>query len=140
MLRTIGTADARDKLAEIINKVAYGGQRYVLQRRGQPLAALISAAEFQSLVTLLSERGALDVIHDIPVRVRFDGKQYFVSDDEFDLYGEGPSLEAAKEDYWQAVQDYVEGLEADADHLAPYLAARLARLQRLLSSSEGDTL
>ena len=140
MLRTIGTTDARAKLAEIVNKVAYGGQRYVLQRRGQPLAALISAAEFQSLVALLSGNGALDTVHGIAVRVRFDGERYFVSDDEFDLYGEGPSLEDAKTSYWLAVQDYVEDLEADADHLAPYLAARLTRLRRLLSSSEGDTL
>ena len=142
MLRTIGTADARDRLAKVINQVAYGGQRYMLQRRGQPLATLISAVEFQALVALLSAHGALDVVHDIPVRVRFDGERYFVSDDEFDLYGEGPSLEAAKDDYWLAVQDYVEDLEADTDHLAPYLAARLARLRMLLSlpEPEGDAL
>lgn len=138
MFRTIGTADARDGLAEIVNKVVYGGQRYMLQRRGQSLAVLISAAEFQALVALLSQNGASDVIHGIPVRVRFDGEQYFVSDDEFDLYGEGPSLEAAEADYWLAVQDYAQDLEADANHLAPYLEARLARLRRLLSSSEDD--
>lgn len=134
MLRTIGTADARDGLAEIVNKVAYGGQRYMLQRRGQSLAALISAAEFQALVALLSKNGASDVIHSIPVRVRFDGERYFVSDDEFDLYGEGPSLEAAETDYWLAVQDYMEDLEADVDHLAPYLAVRLQRLLALLEN------
>lgn len=138
MLRTIGTADARDRLAEVINQVAYGGRRYMLQRRGQPLATLISAAEFQALVALLSAHGALDVVHDIPVRVRFDGELYFVSDDEFDLYGDGISLDAAKADYWLAVQDYVDDLEADTERLAPYLAARLTRLRRLLSLSEDD--
>ena len=138
MLRRIGTADARENLAEIINEVTYGKQRYILQRRGRSLAALISATEFQDLITLLSANGALDAVHNIPVRVRFDGEQYFVSDDEFDLYGEGPSLAAAKEDYWLAVQDYVDDLETDADHLAPYLAARLARLRKLLASSEAD--
>jgi len=139
MVRTIGTADARERLAEVINQVAYGGYRYVFQRRGQSLATLISAAEFQSLVSLLSENGALDVVHNIPVRVRFDGERYFVSDDEFDLYGEGSSLEAARKDYWLAVQDYMEDLEADSDRLAPYLAARLARLRTLLSDPENSS-
>ena len=62
----------------------------MLQRWGQPLATLISAAEFQDLGALLSKNGALDVAHNIPVRVRFDGERYFVSDNELDLYGEGP--------------------------------------------------
>jgi prevent-host-death family protein len=136
MLRTIGTADARDDLAEIVNKVAYGGQRYMLQRRGQSLAALISAAEFQALIALLSKNGASDVIRGIPVCVRFDGERYFVSEDEFDLYGEGISLESAKDDYWLAAQDYMKDLEADVDHLAPYLAVRLQRLLALLENDD----
>ncbi len=72
-------------------------------------------------------------IHGLPVQIRFDGERYFISDDQFDLYGEGHTLDQARQDYWLAVQDYLSDLEADADRLAPYLADRLTRLRDALS-------
>jgi prevent-host-death family protein len=39
----------RANLAEIINKVAYGGERAVLQRRGKPAAALVSMEDLKLL-------------------------------------------------------------------------------------------
>jgi hypothetical protein len=71
-------------------------------------------------------------------RSRFDGDRYFIADDQFDLYGEGPTLEAAQRDYWLSAQDYLADLEADADRLAPYLADRLVRLRALLASDTPD--
>ncbi len=135
---TIGTTEARERLAHVLNEVAYGGRRYIVERRGQPLAAIVPAAEYDALLKMLSGAGVSDEIHGIPVQIRFDGERYFVSDDQFDLYGEGSILKAARQDYWLAVQDYVADLEADADHLAPYLADRLSRLRALLSSYEPD--
>jgi len=135
---TIGTTEARERLAHVLNEVAYGGRRYIVERRGQPLAAIVPAAEYDALLKMLSGAGVSDEIHGIPVQIRFDGERYFVSDDQFDLYGEGSILKAARQDYWLAVQDYVADLEADADHLAPYLADRLSRLRALLSSHEPD--
>lgn len=133
---TIGTTKAREKLANVLNEVAYGGRRYIVQRRGQPLVAIIPAAEYDALLKMLSGAGVSDEIHGIPVQIRFDGERYFVSDDQFDLYGEASTLEAACQDYWLAVQDYLADLETDADHLAPYLAERLSRLRALLSNVE----
>lgn len=132
----IGTAEARDRLADLLNDVAYGGRRYIVERRGRPLAALIPATEYESLLRLLAGDGVASRIHGIPVLIRFDGDTYFVSDDQFDLYGQGPTLEAAREDYWRAVQDYRADLEADAHRLAPYLADRLARLRALLAEED----
>ena len=80
-----------------------------------------------------------DRIHGIPVHVYFDGSRYFIRDDQFDLYGEGTTLESARQDYWLAVQDYLADLEADADRLAPYLADRLTRLRALLTANEQDS-
>lgn len=136
--KTIGTTEARDRLAHVLNEVAYGGRRYIVERRGKPLAAIIPAAEYDALLKLLAGSGLTDEIHGIPVKVRFDGDRYFFSDDEFDLYGEGPTLEAARQDFWAALQDYLADLEADADRLAPYLADRLARLRALLADDEPD--
>ena len=55
MLNTVSTAEARKKLAEIVNKVAYGKEPVVLTRRGEKLAALISIEEFE-LLQLIEDR------------------------------------------------------------------------------------
>ena len=135
---TIGTTEVRDRLAHVLNEVAYGSQRYIVERRGKPLAAIIPATEYEALLEMLADAGVRGEIHGIAVRIRFDGDCYFISDDQFDLYGEGSSLKTARRDYWLAVQDYRADLEADADRLAPYLADRLTRLRTLLTAEAND--
>ncbi|MBI5559304.1 MAG: type II toxin-antitoxin system Phd/YefM family antitoxin [Deltaproteobacteria bacterium] len=49
MTTTISIADARKKIADIVNKVAYGKEPIVLTRRGQGVAALISIDELELL-------------------------------------------------------------------------------------------
>lgn len=49
MLNKITTADARKKFATIINRVAYGKESFVLTRRGEPLAALVSMEDLRLL-------------------------------------------------------------------------------------------
>lgn len=135
---TIGASEARKRLAHVLNEVAYGSQRYIVERRGKPLAAIIPAGEYVALLEMLTDTGVRSEIHGIPVQIRFDGDRYFISDDQFDLYGEGPTLEAARRDYWLTVQDYLADLETDADRLAPYLADRLTRLHALLAAEATD--
>jgi prevent-host-death family protein len=48
-MTTVTTAEARKKLAEIVNKVAYGKEPIVLTRRGEEIAALISMEELELL-------------------------------------------------------------------------------------------
>lgn len=49
MLKKITTADARKKLANIINHVAFGNDSFVLTRRGEPIAAIVSMKELKLL-------------------------------------------------------------------------------------------
>ena len=49
MHNTVSTAEARKKLAEIVNRVAYGKEPIVLTRRGEKIAALISMEELELL-------------------------------------------------------------------------------------------
>ena len=49
MHNTISTAEARKKLAEIVNRVAYGKEPIILTRRGEKIAALISMEELELL-------------------------------------------------------------------------------------------
>ena len=41
-MTTMSIAEARNGLADAINRVSYGGERVVFARRGKPVAALIS--------------------------------------------------------------------------------------------------
>lgn len=138
MCPIVSISDAREKLSNVLNEVAYGHERYIVERRGQPLAAIIPASDYNDLLTLLGENGVLSEVQGIPVTIRFSGEAYFVSDDRFNLYGEGNTLEAARQDYRVAVQEYRDDLEAHAGHLAPYLAEHLAQLRALESTPATD--
>lgn len=48
-LARIATTDARDDLAELVNAVAYGGSRIILQRHGRDLAALVPLKDLAQL-------------------------------------------------------------------------------------------
>ncbi len=48
-MTTMSIVEARNNLAEAINRVSYGGERVVFARRGKPVAALISAGDLALL-------------------------------------------------------------------------------------------
>jgi prevent-host-death family protein len=39
--------EAKSKLAELVGQVKYGGKRFILERRGRPMAMLISIEEYE---------------------------------------------------------------------------------------------
>jgi prevent-host-death family protein len=45
----ISISEARDRLADALNRVAYGGERVVVQRRGKGVAALVSMEDLALL-------------------------------------------------------------------------------------------
>ncbi|WP_405609690.1 type II toxin-antitoxin system Phd/YefM family antitoxin [Streptomyces sp. NBC_00076] len=52
MAYEIPVTQARAELADLINKVVYGGERVVVTRHGKPLVALVSAADLERLEKL----------------------------------------------------------------------------------------
>ncbi|MEU4098163.1 type II toxin-antitoxin system Phd/YefM family antitoxin [Streptomyces sp. NPDC026673] len=52
MAHEVPVTQARAELAELINRVVYGGERVVVTRHGKPLVALVSAADLQRLEEL----------------------------------------------------------------------------------------
>lgn len=48
--------EARKDLAELVNRVAYGGERIPLSRHGKVVAAIVSAEDLQLLERLEGER------------------------------------------------------------------------------------
>jgi prevent-host-death family protein len=45
----LNTADLRARIADTVNRVAYGRERVVLTRRGRPLAALVPIEDLETL-------------------------------------------------------------------------------------------
>ena len=48
-MTTLSIAEARNNLAETINRVSYGGERVLFARRGKTVAALVSAEDLALL-------------------------------------------------------------------------------------------
>ena len=65
-----------------------------------------------------------------------DGENYLVIDEVIPLYGVGPTVEEAMEDYRSALVEYYEMLEEDADRLAKHLREQLELLRRVFALSE----
>ena len=56
-MEPISTAEARRNMAEMVNRAAYGGERFVVTRHGKELVAIVPLAE----ATLLDRvRGLLE--------------------------------------------------------------------------------
>ncbi|WP_338694037.1 type II toxin-antitoxin system Phd/YefM family antitoxin [Streptomyces sp. Q6] len=52
MAYEIPVTQARAELADLINRVVYGGERVVVTRHGKPLVGLVSAADLERLEAL----------------------------------------------------------------------------------------
>ena len=51
-MTTLSIVEARNSLADAINRVSYGGERVVFARRGKPVAALVSPDDLALLQRL----------------------------------------------------------------------------------------
>ncbi len=48
----IGVAEIRNNMADALNRVAYQGERVVLERHGKPCAAIVSLSDLERLEAL----------------------------------------------------------------------------------------
>lgn len=51
-MEDLSISEARESLAEIVNRVVYRGERVMLRRHGKPVAALVSADDLERLAAL----------------------------------------------------------------------------------------
>ena len=88
MLNKITTADARKKFSNIINRVAFGDESFVLTRRGEPIAALVSMRELKILQEIEDKIDrAIFKKNNSPRRKRSNPKQ--VKAKKFSLFAGG---------------------------------------------------
>jgi prevent-host-death family protein len=60
--KRLSTSEARQQFAELINRAAYKGERFVVHRRKKPVAAVIPIEEYDFLEKIIERReNAIDV-------------------------------------------------------------------------------
>jgi prevent-host-death family protein len=60
--KRLSTSEARQQFADLINRTAYRGERFLVQRRKKPVAAVIPIEEYELLEKVIEEReNAIDV-------------------------------------------------------------------------------
>ena len=53
---TISAMNLREQIGDILNRVRYAGDRFIVERRGKPVAAIISVDELEHLERMELER------------------------------------------------------------------------------------
>jgi prevent-host-death family protein len=71
MLKTISTSDLRIQIKRVLNEVGYGQAQYVVEKFGEPTAAIISLDDFRLLQSAKQEQAAASLRQTIAgVRAR----------------------------------------------------------------------
>jgi prevent-host-death family protein len=73
MAKKMSSAEAKAKLSALISEVAFGQQHIIIERRGKPIAAMVSISELETLergrAISSHPRGALSLVgawKDVP--------------------------------------------------------------------------
>ncbi len=82
MTTTISIADARSAFGDIINRAHYADERVVLEKRGKPVAALISIADLETLEAL---ENAADIRALEEAKAEDDGTRYTLEEVEAEI-------------------------------------------------------
>ena len=74
MVSPVGVAEAKSRISELVGRAAFGRERFLIERRGKPMAAIVSARDLERLESvddprigggLLAAVGALADIDDL---------------------------------------------------------------------------
>lgn len=49
MAERIGASEAKEQLSSLLARVAYGRERYIIERRGKPVAALVGVEDLERI-------------------------------------------------------------------------------------------
>jgi len=69
MLKTISTSDLRVQMKRVLNEVGYGRAQYVVEKFGEPTAAIISMEDFRFLQTVRQREREVR-LRDLIARIR----------------------------------------------------------------------
>ncbi len=73
MLKTISSSELRARIKRVLNEVGYGRAQYIVEKFGEPTAAIISMEDFRFLQSIRQQQATTrfrEVIADIRSRNR----------------------------------------------------------------------
>ena len=65
MMSRLTASDAREHFSEVLNRVAYGGDRVVVERRGKEMAAIVSLGDLKVLEAIEDRMDVDDALEAI---------------------------------------------------------------------------
>ncbi len=74
MIKSVSVAEAKSRFSELVNRASYGRERFLIERRGKPVGAIVSAEDLAQLEVgavsdpprgLLAAVGALADVEDL---------------------------------------------------------------------------
>jgi prevent-host-death family protein len=74
MLRTISTTDLRTEIKRVLNEVGYGQAQYVVEKFGEPTAAIINLEDFR-LLQALKQQQAASTLRETLAEIRARNRQ-----------------------------------------------------------------
>ena len=90
MLKTISTSDLRTHVKRVLNEVGYGGVQYLVEKFGEPTAAIISVEDYQLLQSAKRQQAAASLRGSLArIRTRSQG----LDPEELDALIEGARAE-----------------------------------------------
>jgi prevent-host-death family protein len=93
MLKVISTTDLRTEIRRVLDEVGYGQAQYVVEKFGEPTAAIINLEDFQLLQALKQERAA-STLRETLANIRARGRE--VDPGELDAL-----IEEARADFYR---------------------------------------
>ena len=69
MLKTISSSDLRAQIKRVLNEVGYGRAQYIVEKFGEPTAAIISMEDFHLLQSLRQQQ-ATATLREIIAHIR----------------------------------------------------------------------
>lgn len=113
MLKTITSSDLRVQVKHVLNEVGYGQNQYIVEKFGEPTAAIISMADFRLLQKMRQAQSAA-ALADVVTTVRQRGS-------DMDMKELTMLMEEARADYYHYPLRGVG--QMDIDPSAPALTA-----------------
>ncbi len=93
MVRTISSSDLRAQIKRVLNEVGYGQAQYIVEKFGEPTAAIISIEDFCLLQTIRRQQ-AVASLQEIIASIRARSQQ--LDPDELDGL-----IEEARTDFYR---------------------------------------
>ena len=96
MPKTISSSELRAKIKQILNEVGYGQSQYVVERFGEPTAAIVSIEDLR-LIQAVKEERARRSLRDVIAGIRARGGE--VDSEELDTL-----IEEARAEFYELQQ------------------------------------